>query len=139
MPRIGAMEFMKSTDESGSFNWDTSANTTDEIDISALFTTALTGTRRRRYGVYIDLDQVEDDAAAWTECIIKVQVKIDGTNYRTVDKKTLAKTDVAETEEPGVPIDIPVLAQDVKITMVLDVALNADATIYYTVVKEILE
>ena len=133
------MEFMKSKDETGSFNWDTTANTTDEIDISALFTTPLTGTRRRRYGVYIDLTEVEADGAAWTECYIRVKVKIDETNYRTVDKKTLEKTDVASGEEPGVPIDIPVLTQDVQITMELDVALDADATIYYTYVKEILE
>ncbi|GAI12536.1 unnamed protein product [marine sediment metagenome] len=66
-------------------------------------------------------------------------MEIDGANYRTVDKKDIAKTDVAAAEEPGVEIDIPALAQDAQITMQFDVALAADATIYYHYVKGILE
>ena len=66
-------------------------------------------------------------------------MKIDGTNYRTVDLKDLAKTDVAAAKEPGVPIDIPVTAQNVQITLQFDTALNGNATIHYTYVKEILE
>ena len=139
MPRIGAMEFMKSMDESSSLTWVTATHTTSEGDISALFTTNLTGSRRRRYGVYLDLTGPAADAAAWTSCKVRVKVKIDGTNYRTVDLKDLAKTDVAAALEPGVPIDIPVTCKDVQITLQFNVALNADATIYYTYVKEILE
>ena len=129
----------KCVDETGSFNWDTSAYTTVEQDISALFTTALTGTTRRKYTVYLDLTGPEGDAAAWTKCTVKVKVKIDGANYRTIDKKDIAKTDVAAAEEPGVPIDIEPVAQDVQITMQFDVALAVDKDIYYHYVKEVLE
>lgn len=127
------------TDESGSFNWDTSVNTTTEVDISALFTTDLTGTTRRKYAVYLDLTGPEGDAAAWTECTIKLKIKIDGSNYRTIDKKVLAKTDVASGAEPGVPIDILAMSQDCQITMQFDVALDSDQTIYYHYVKEVME
>jgi len=126
-------------DESGSFTWDTSVYTTTEIDVSALFTTPLTLTTRRKYSIYLDLTNPAGDTAAWTTCTIKVKVKIDGTNYRTIDKKVLAKTDVATTAEPGVPIDIPSVAQDIQITIQFDVALDADQTIYYHYVKEVLE
>lgn len=136
---ISAPKIPKSTDESGSFLWDTSAYTTVETDISALFDTALTGATRRKYSLYLDLTQAEADGAAWTKCTLKVKVKVDGANYRTVDKKEIAKTDVAAAEEPGVEIDIPPVAQDVQITMQFDVALGADATIYYHYVKGVLE
>lgn len=127
------------SDESGSFTWDTSEYTTTEVDISALFTTALTGTVRRRYSVFLDLTGPAGDAAAWTKCTVKVKVRIDATNYRTVDKKEIAKTDVATAEEPGVNIDVPAVAQDVQITMQFDVALDSDQTIYYHMVKKALE
>lgn len=130
---------LKGSDESGSFNWDTSVNTTTEVDISALFTTALTGTTRRKYAVYLDLTGPEGDAAAWTECTIKLKIKIDGANYRTIDKKVIAKTDVASTSEPGIPIDILAIAQDCQITMQFDVALDSDQTIYYHYAKKVME
>lgn len=136
---ISAAKAKKSTDESGDFNWDTSAFTTVETDISALFTTPLTGETRRDYSLYLDLTNAEADAAAWTKCTIRVKVKIDATNYRTVDKKEIAKTDVAAAEEPGVPIDIPPVSQDAQITAQFDVALGADQTIYYHYVKGVLE
>ena len=113
--------------------------TTNETDISSLFTTDLTGTTRRKYTVYLDLTGPAGDAAAWTTCTIKVKLKIDGTNYRTIDKKVLAKTDVAAAAEPGISIDIPPVAQDVQITIQFNVALNSDQTIYYHYVKEVME
>jgi len=129
----------KYDDESGSFTWDTSVYLTSEIDISALFTTSLTGATRRKYAVYLDLTGPAGDAAAWTKCTIKVKVKIDGANYRTIDKAEKSKTDLAATAEPGVPIDIPMGAQDIQVTMQFDVALSADQTIYYHWVKEVME
>ena len=124
-----------SEDESDSFTWDTSEYGTSETDVSALFTTPLTDTKRREYAVYLDLTGPAGDGAAWTKCTIKVKLKIDESNYVTVDKKELAKTDVAAAEEPGIPIDIPPLAQDLQITMQFDVALNSDQTIYYHYIK----
>lgn len=127
------------SDESGSFTWDTSEYTTDETDISALFTTPLTGTTRRRLSVFLDLSGPAGDSAAWTTCTVNVKVKIDGSNYRTVDQSEIAKADVAAAKEPGVPIDIPSAAQDVQITLTFDVALDDDQTIYYHTVIEPLE
>ncbi|MBA7497012.1 hypothetical protein ES702_07621 [subsurface metagenome] len=129
----------KNADESDSFLWDTSAYTTVETDISALFATALTGTTRRKYWVYLDMTGPAGDAAAWTEVIVKVQVKIDGSNYRTIAKSTKEKTDLASTAEPGIPIEVPMVAQDVKITLQFDVALAGDQTIYYHWVQEKME
>jgi len=126
----------KSDDESGSFTWDTSEYGTNETDISALFTTPLTGTTRRKYTVYLDLSNVAGDTASFT-LTIRVKVKIDGTNYRTIDKKDIEKADLSD--EDGVIIDIPAVAQDVQITMQFDTALAADQTIYYHYVKEVLE
>jgi hypothetical protein len=127
------------TDEQDNFNWDTSAFTTVEQDISALFTTVLTGSTRRRYSLFLDLTNPAGDAAAWTECTVKVKVEIDGANPRTVDKKVIAKTDVAAGEEPGINIDIPAVAKDVQVTMQFDVALAGDQTVYYCIVTEVLE
>jgi len=127
------------TDEHDSLTWVTATHTTNEFDISSLFTTPLTGTTRRKYSIFLDLTGPAGDAAAWTECTIKVKVEIDGTNPRTVDKKVLAKTDVAAGGEPGVPIDIPAVSKDVQVTMQFDVALAVDKTIYYCIVTEALE
>ncbi|MBA7611773.1 hypothetical protein ES703_19002 [subsurface metagenome] len=135
---ISAAKVPKSTDESGSFPFTTGYGT-NETDISALFTTALTGITRRKYSVYLDLTGPAGDAAAWTKCTVKVKVKVDGANYRTIDKKDITKADVAAAEEPGVPIDIPPVAQDAQVTMQFDVALAADQTIYYHYVKGVLE
>ena len=133
------LALLTDSDESGSFTWDTSVYSTNETDISALFTTPLTGTTRRKYAIYLDLTGPAGDAAAWTSCTVRVKIKIDGSNYRTVDKKALAKTDVASSAEPGVPIDIPPVAQDVQITLQFDVALNSNQTIYYHYVKGVME
>lgn len=129
----------EATDEQSSFNWVTATHTTNEFDISSLFTTPLTGATRRAYSLFLDLTEAEADAAAWTSCIVKVKVEIDGSNYRTVDKKDIAKTDVASGEEPGVCIDIPATAKDCQVTLQFDVALNADITIYYSIVAKVLE
>lgn len=127
------------SDESSYVLWDTSEYSTNETDISALFTTPLTGSTRRRLSVFLDLTGPAGDAAAWTKCTINVKVKIDGEHYRTVDQKEIAKTDVAAAKEPGIPIDIPAVAQDVQITMAFDVQLTVDKAIYYHYVTEALE
>lgn len=129
----------EASDEQGSPVWVTATHTTNEFDISSLFTTPLTGATRRRYSLFLDLTGPAGDAAAWTSCIVKVKVEIDGSNYRTVDKKEIAKADVASGEEPGVDIDIPAVAKDVQVTMQFDVALAADQTIHYCLVTEVLE
>lgn len=128
-----------SLDEIGSFNWDTSVYTTSEISISALFTSNLNGSYRRKYMIYLDLTEPAEDDAAWTECTIKVKLKIDGSSYRTIDKCIKARTDLTTSAEPGVPIEVPMVGQDVSITMQFDVALDSDRTIYYHRVEEKLE
>jgi len=125
--------------ESGSFTFTVAMGTT-ETDISALFTTPLTGTKRRKYWVYLDMTNPVADGAAWTTCIIKVKVDVDGTgDYRTIDKATKTKTGLGDTEEPGVPIEIPSVARNVQIKMQFDVALQSNRIIYYHVVQEKLE
>lgn len=128
-------------DVAGSFIWVTATHTTNEGDISALFSTPLTGTTRRKYSVFIDLTGAEADAAAWTTCTVRLKVGFGaGDIWRTVDLKEIAKTDVAVAKEPGVYIDVPAVGdKDVQITLQFDVALNANATIYYAYVKEALE
>jgi len=125
----------RSLDEQGSFNWDTSAYTTVEQDISALFTTALTGTKRREYQVYLDLSNVEGDAN-FDECYIRVYVKINGT-YQCIDKATKTKANLQA--EPGVPIEVPKTAEDAKITLQMKTALAVDKTIDYSWVEEKME
>ena len=129
------LDAMASIDETDSFTWDTGAFGIVEQDISALFVTPLTGTSRRKYAVYLDLTGPAADAAAWTTCTVKVKLRIDGVNYRTIDKKELAKGDVAAAEEPGIPIDIPPVAQDVQVTLQFDVALNSNQDIPYHYVR----
>lgn len=128
----------RSTDEESSLIWVTATHTTNEFDISSLFTTPLTGGSRRKYSLFLDLTGPAGDAAAWTTCTVKVKVEIDGSTARTVDKKEIAKADVAAGEEPGICIDIPAVSRDVQVTMQFDVALNADQTIYYSIVDEAL-
>ena len=125
--------------ESGSFTWVTATHTTDEGDISALFSTPLTGDTRRRYAVFVDLTGPGADGAAWT-CTVRVKVGFGAADaYRAVDLKEIAKADVAAAKEPGINIDVPATAKNVQITLQFDVALNADATIYYSYAREALE
>lgn len=127
-------------DVSGSITWVTATHTTNEGDISALFSTNLTGSTRRRYAVFVDLTGAEADGAAWTTCTVRVKIGFGvGDAYRTVDLKEIAKADVAAAKEPGINIDIPATAKNVQITLQFDVALAADATIYYSYVNEALE
>ncbi|GAI93780.1 unnamed protein product, partial [marine sediment metagenome] len=135
---ISAAKAIKATDWKGSFNWDTSAYTTNEQDISALFSTNLVEVTRRKYSVKLDLTNVETDAS-FVSLYLAVKEKIDGTNYRAIDRKTITKADIATTAEPGIPIDIPATSENIQITMQMSVALAVDKTIYYAVVKEILE
>jgi len=126
------------TDWKGSFNWDTSEYTNTEIDISALFSTTLALTTRRKYSVYLDLTNVAADAS-FVSLYLAVKTKIDGTNYRAIDRKTVLDADIGTTAEPGIIISIPAVAENVQITLQMSTALGADATIYYAVVKEHLE
>ncbi|MBA7688160.1 hypothetical protein ES703_96637 [subsurface metagenome] len=128
----------KTTDWKGSFNWDTSAYTTNEQDISALFDPTLALDTRRKYSVKLDLTAVEADAS-FDELYLAVKEKIDGTNYRAIDRKTVLKADIAALAEPGIVIDIPATSEYIQITMQMSTALAGDATIYYAVVKEHLE
>ena len=126
-------------DEQFVFTWDTSVYSTNETDISALFVTPLTGTKRRKYMVYLDMTGPAGDAAAWTTCTVKVKMKINPAAYVTIDKAEKSKTDLGATEEPGIPIEVPATAKDVRITMQFDVALAADQFIYYHWVIEKME
>lgn len=128
----------KATDWKGNFNWDTSAYTTVETDISTLFSTNLAIATRRKYSVKLDLTNVEADGS-FVSLYIAVKEKIDGTNYRAIDRKLVEKADIAATAEPGIIIDIPATSENIQITMQMSTALAGDATIYYAVVKEHLE
>ena len=128
----------KATDWKGSFNWDTSVYLTNETDISALFSTNLALTTRRKYSVKLDLTAVEADGS-FTELYLAVKEKIDGTNYRAIDRKTVTKAQIGAIAEPGIPIEIPATSENIQITMQMAVALASDRTIYYAVVKEHLE
>jgi len=127
-----------SSDWKGNFNWDTSAFTTDETDISNLFSTDLAITTRRKYLVKLDLTAVEADGS-FSELYLAVKEKVDGTNYRAIDRKLVTKAQIAATAEPGIIIEIPATSENIQITMQMETALADDATIYYAVVKEHLE
>ena len=127
------------TDKSGSLVWSVLYGIL-ETDISTLFSTDLTGTTRRKYSVFIDLTNAEADDAFWTKCTVRVKVGFGAVDaYRTVDLKEITKVAVAAAKEPGIPIDVPAVAKNVQITLQFDVALERDATIYYTYVNEALE
>lgn len=128
----------KTTDWKGNFNWDTSAYTTAETDISNLFSTNLAIATRRKYSVKLDLTTVETDAS-FVSLYLAVKEKIDGTNYRAIDRKTITKAQIAANAEPGIVFDIPATSENIQITMRMSTALAGDATIYYAVVKEHLE
>ena len=127
-----------SSDWKGNFSWVTASYTTNEQDISALFSPTLALTTRRKYSVKLDLTNVESDGN-FDSCYIRVKEKIDGTNYRAIDKKVIEKADIASGDEPGIVIVIPATSENVQITMQMSVALAGDVTIYYSVVKEHLE
>ena len=126
------------TDWKGSFNWDTSVNTTSETDISTLFSTDLAIATRRKYSVKLDLTTVEADGS-FVSCYIAVKEKIDGTNYRAIDRKLVEKADISAVAEPGIIIDIPATSENIQITMQMTTATAGDCTIYYAVVLEALE
>ncbi|GAG76251.1 unnamed protein product, partial [marine sediment metagenome] len=127
-----------STDWKGSFNWDTSAYTTNEQAISALFDPQLNLTTRRKYSVKLDLTAVEADGS-FDELYLAVKEDIQADNPRAIDRKTVTKAQIAATAEPGIIIDIPATSEKVYITMQMKTALAEDALIYYSVVKEHLE
>jgi len=75
-----------------------------------------------------------------TTTTIRVKTKIDGTNARTIDKKDYSPVDdFAADIEPGIPIEIPPVCQDVSVTCQFAATLAATAVIYYSYVKESLE
>ncbi len=127
----------KASDESGNFTY-TTAYGTAEQDISALFTTNLTGTTRRKYIVYLDLTNFAADAN-FANLYVAVKAKVNGTNYRAIDRKTIAKADIAANAEPGVAIMIPSVAQDIQITFQMSATLASNRVIYYHYAKEFLE
>lgn len=135
---IDALSGYTHTDWKGNFNWDTSAYTTVETDISTLFSTNLAIATRRKYSVKLDLTTVEADGS-FVSCYISVKEKIDGTNYRAIDRKLVEKADIASTAEPGIIIDIPTTSENIQITMQMTTATAGDCTIYYAVVMEALE
>jgi len=124
-------------DSSGSFTFP-SGDTSEKI-LSDIGGPSFTGTTRRKYMVYLDMTNPVQDGAAWTTCTIKVKIAIDGTSYRTIDKASKTKTGLGSSEEPGIPIEIPPVAQNAQITMQFDVALQANRTIYYHIVQENME
>ncbi len=128
----------KATDWSGSITWNTASYTTTETDISSLFSTNLTGTTRRKYSVYLDLTNVYSDAS-FVSLYLAAKTKIDGTNYRAVDRKLILKADIAPTAEPGVAIVIPGVVQDTQLTLQMTVATAGNITIYYSIVEEWLQ
>ncbi len=128
----------KSSDWKGSFNWDTSEYTTNEQDVSALFSTNLALTTRRKYSVKLDLTAVEADAS-FDELYLAVKEKINPASYVPIDRKTVTKADIAATAESGIPIIVPATSENIQITMQMKTALAEDAIIYYAVVKEHLE
>ena len=127
-----------STDWKGSFSWVTASYTTNEQDISTLFSEKLDKVVRRKYSVKLDLTAVEADGS-FDELYLAVKEEIDGSNYRAIDRKTVTKAQIAATAEPGIVIDIPATSENIQITMQMKTALAGDATIYYAVVKEHLE
>lgn len=129
----------RSTDSSGSFTFP-SGSTAEKDIYTDLSGPSFLGTTRRKYMVYLDMSGPGGDGAAWTTCTIRIYVKIDGTNFRCIDKASKSKSDFqTATNEQGVPIEVPLVAQDVKITIQFDVALTASQTIYYHVAQEKLE
>ena len=126
-----------STDWKGNFSFTTGYGTT-ETDISNLFSTDLALTTSRKYSVMLDLTAVETDGN-FTELYLAVKEKIDGTNYRAIDRKTITKAQIGSNAEPGIIIDIPATSENIQITMRMAVGLAANRTIYYAVVKEHLE
>ncbi|MBA7660485.1 hypothetical protein ES703_68487 [subsurface metagenome] len=125
----------KAEDESGNFTYTTGYGT-DETDISALFTTPLTGTTRRKYTVYLNLTNFELDAN-FANLYVAVKATVGGTI--AIDRKIIAKADIAASAEPGVVIMIPSVAQDVQITFQMSATLAENRVIYYHYVKEFLE
>lgn len=133
--------YIQSEDLQGNFVFPTGDTT--EQDVSALSGGPdLTGAKRRRYGLYFDMTGVYQDTAAWTKLITRVKQKIDDVNYRSIDRKDYAKNDFSPSEEPAIPIDLPLLAKDTQVTMQFDVGLTGSPVsprIYWGYVKEKLE
>ena len=126
-----------STDWKGSFSFTTGYGTT-ETDISNLFSTDLALITRRKYSVKLDLTNIETDGS-FTELYLAVKEKIDGTNYRAIDRKTITKANIGTDAEPGIIMDIPATSENIQITMEMAVGLASNRTIYYAVVREHLE
>ena len=126
-----------STDWKGNFSFTTGYGTT-ETDISALFSTNLALTTRRKYSVKLDLTAVETDGN-FTELYLAEKEKIDGTNYRAIDRKTITAANIGTDDEPGIIIDIPATSENIQITMQMSAGLASNRTIYYAVVKDHLE
>ncbi|RLE62067.1 MAG: hypothetical protein DRJ38_10305 [Thermoprotei archaeon] len=125
-------------DEEGVVTWDGPAYGTDEIDISAMFNTPLTGTKRRRYAVFLDFSDIYEDPN-WLVCKVRVKIKIDGINYRTIDRRDVRREEVSPEYEQGIPIDIPPISRDAAITLQFDTALESVRQIPYQYVMWYME
>ena len=123
--------------ETNSFNWAHTANSTNEIDISALFATPLNLTTLRQYTVYLDLINIQGDAGAYTTCTLRLKTKIDASTYRVIDTLVTNKTLLGV--KPGVVVTVPPVAQNIQLTMQFDVSLAGDQTVYYHYVKQPLQ
>jgi len=133
--------FLASETTRGNFLFPTGE--TAEVDISTLTGAPdLSGTKRRRYGLYFDMTGVYINTADWKTCTTRVKSKVDGEFYRTIDRKDFPRGDFAPWEEPAIPIDLPPLAEDVTLTMQFDVGLAttpAPPRIYWSLVELKLE
>lgn len=123
--------------ESNTITWVTATHSTSEGDISALFTSSIAVTTKRKYSIYLDLSNIASDAATYTVCTVRLKVKVDGTNYRTI--ATLVTDKALLAIKPVIGLEVPAIAQSVQITLQFDTALAQNQTIAYHYVKESLE
>jgi len=118
------------TPGNGEFVWDTSDNTTDEVDLATLMDLGLLNGTPKQVVIYFDLKAFADDAAVWTALTIRVYAKVDGTNFRLLDEDEYSKVEI--TAVPIMAGYIFDTGRDAKITLQLDVALDDDQTVYYS-------
>jgi len=125
-------------DDEGIVTWDGPAYGTKEIDISAEFSKPLTGTKRRRYAVFLDFSDIYEDPN-WLTCTVRVKIKVDGVNYRTIDRRDVRREEVSPEYEQGIPIDIPPISRDAAITLQFDSSLTSVRYIPYQYVMWYME
>lgn len=106
-----------------------------ETDISALFTDKdLTGTKRRQYAVWLDLNAVLADGNT-PDVTIRAKYKVDGSTYRQFDHAHILNAG----EEKCVVIVLPWGCEDFQITMQLSATLASNRSVPYDVIEELGE